>query len=105
MSKRHQHRQTVLPPKIEVRAHAHSERHRVHAKLHEVTNLVSHGVEPDDVTEPGPNWKPIRHHDSEVGRELSHRPMFRHWKTKAWKRRKVARKQRAQASNVQQDLA
>jgi hypothetical protein len=105
MSKRHQHRQLVLPPKIEVRAHAHSERHRVNAKLHEVTNLVSHGVEPDDVIEPGPNWKPIRHHDSEVGRALSHRPMFRHWKTKAWKRRKVARKLRAQAFITPREIA
>lgn len=105
MSKRHQHRQTVLPPKIEIRAHAHSERHRVHEELQEVTNLVSHGIEPDDVTEPGLNWKPIHHHDAEVGRELSQRPMFRHWKTKAWKRRKVARKQRAQALITLHDVA
>lgn len=47
MSKRHKHRETVLPPKVEIRAHAHNERHRVNSELHLVADLVSHGVEPD----------------------------------------------------------
>ena len=59
MSKRHKHRQVVLPPTIETRAHAHGERHRVNTELHLVTNMVSHGIEPDDVIEPGPAWKPL----------------------------------------------
>ena len=95
MSKRHQHRQTVLPPKVETRAHAHSERQRISAELQEVANLVSHGVEPDDVIEPGPNFKPMHHHDAEVGIELAQKASFRHWKSKAWKRRKAVRRQRA----------
>ncbi|TSA52219.1 MAG: hypothetical protein D4R44_06145 [Actinobacteria bacterium] len=96
MSKRHKHGQTVLPPKVEIRAHAHNERHRVNSELHLVTNLVSHGVEPDDVTEPGRQWKPVHHHDAEIGIERSRKQSISHWKTKSWKRRSVARKQRAQ---------
>ena len=57
MSKRHDHRSTVFPPKVELRAHAHNERHRVNAELHSVANMVSHGVEPEDVDEPGIAWK------------------------------------------------
>lgn len=95
MSKRHNRRETILPPKVETRAHAHNERHRVNAMLHEVTNLVDHGVEPEDVVEPGPNFKPNHHHDAEVGRQQAKRKALRHWKTKDWKRRSAARKQRA----------
>ncbi|MFM9112808.1 MAG: hypothetical protein ACKOPB_06100 [Actinomycetota bacterium] len=95
MSKRHRDREAVLPPTVELRAHAHNERHRVHSKLHEVVNLVSHGVEPDDVIEPGPNWKPVHHHDAKVAQEMSRRVRLRHWKTKDWKRRSTQRKQRA----------
>ena len=97
MSKRHKHRQVVLPPTIETRAHAHNERHRVNSELHLVTNMVSHGVEPDDVIEPGPAWKPLHRHDAAIGIEHSRKQAVKHWKTKAWKRRNVARKQRAQA--------
>jgi hypothetical protein len=95
MSKRHDHRTTVFPPKVELRAHAHNERHRVHSELHNVVNMVSHGVEPEDVIEPGIAWKGMHHHDAEIGREQARRREFKHWKTKAWKRRKVTRKQRA----------
>jgi len=95
MSKRHQRRETILPPKVEIRAHAHNERHRVNALLHEVTNLIDHGVEPQDVVEPGPNFKPSHHHDAEIGRQQAKRHELRHWKTKDWKRRTAARKQRA----------
>lgn len=95
MSKRHDHRSTVFPPKVELRAHAHNERHRVHSELHSVVNMVSHGVEPEDVIEPGTAWKGMHHHDAEIGREQARRHEIKHWKTKAWKRRKVARKQRA----------
>ena len=78
MSKRHKHRQVVLPPTIETRAHAHSERHRVNSELHLVANLVSHGVEPDDVIEPGPAWKPLHHHDAEIGIEQSRKQDIKH---------------------------
>ena len=105
MSKRHKHRETVLPPKVEIRAHAHNERHRVNSELHLVADLVSHGVEPDDVIDPGPEWKPIHHHDAQVGRELSRRPTFTHWKTKEWKRRNVLRKQRVKEIEHLRDIA
>ncbi len=95
MSKRHKHGQILLPPKVETRAHAHSERHRISVELHEVANLVSHGVEPDDVNEPRQNFKPMHHHDAEVGIELAQKASYRHWKSKAWKRRKAVRRQRA----------
>jgi hypothetical protein len=105
MSKRHKHRQVVLPPTIETRAHAHSERHRVNSELHLVTNMVSHGVEPDDVIEPGPAWKPLHHHDAEIGIEQSRKHAIKHWKTKAWKRRKVVRKQRVIEMEHLRDIA
>ena len=95
MSKRHKHRQVVLPPTIETRAHAHNERHRVNSELHLVTNMVSHGVEPDDVIEPGPAWKPLHHHDPIIAIEKSRSQRLRHWKTKSWKRRKALRRERA----------
>jgi len=105
MSKRHKHRETVLPPKVEIRAHAHNERHRVNSELHLVADLVSHGVEPDDVIDPGPEWKPIHHRDAQVGRELSRRQTFKHWKTKEWKRRSVLRKQRVKEIEHLRDIA
>jgi hypothetical protein len=68
MSKRHKHRETVLPPKVEIRAHAHNERHRVNSELHLVADLVSHGVEPDDVIDPGPEWSYLAGQHSSIGR-------------------------------------
>lgn len=56
-------------PRAELRAHAHNERHRIHSELHLVVDAVQHGVEPLDVTEPGPEWKPVHHHDAEVAIE------------------------------------
>ena len=105
MSKRHDHRSTEFPPKVELRAHAHNERHRVNAELHSVANMVSHGVEPEDVDEPGIAWKGMHHHDAEIGREQSRRQQFKHWKTKQWKRRKVVRKQRALEIERLRDVA
>ena len=105
MSKRHNHRTTVFPPKVELRAHAHNERHRVNSELHLAANMVSHGVEPEDVNEPGIAWKGMHHHDAEIGREQSRRQQFKHWKTKQWKRRKVVRKQRALEIERLRDVA
>ena len=65
MSKRHRSLEAVPLPRAEQRAHAHGERHRVNSELHELAELVSHGVEPDDVVEPGAEWKPLHHHDAE----------------------------------------
>ena len=49
MSQRHRTSEVPLPPKEELRAHKHSERHRIHVELNQVAHQVSAGVEPDDV--------------------------------------------------------
>jgi hypothetical protein len=96
MSKRHRNEEIAPVPRAEVRAHAHNERHRVHSELHLVEEAVRHGLEPDDVEEPGPEWKPLHHHDAERGREKNRRKPLKHWKTKDWKRRKANRRRRAE---------
>jgi hypothetical protein len=77
----------------------------VNSELHLVANLVSHGVEPDDVIEPGPARKPLHHHDAAIGIEQSRKQTIKHWKTKAWKRRKVVRKQRVMEMEHLRDIA
>ena len=97
MSQRHRASDEVmLPPREERRAHAHSERHRIHVELQSVAQEVSAGVEPEDVHEPGAAWKPTKHHDAEVAKsKLAKRNRSqRHWKTKMWKRRTNMRQQR-----------
>jgi hypothetical protein len=94
MSKRHRTEQ-VAPPRAEVRAHARGERHRIHTELHAVAAQVEAGVEPDDVIDPGPNWKPEHHRDAERVAKPANR--LRHWKVKDWKRRTLRRRARAQA--------
>lgn len=97
MSARHRNRDLAPVPRADVRAHAHNERHRVRSELHLVADAVSHGVEPLDVVEPGPEWKPVHHHDPSVGIEKARRGRFKHWKTKEWKRRTARRRARAAA--------
>ena len=97
MSRRHDQRERVLPPREETRAHAHNERHRMHSELNAVAGLVSNGVEPDDVDEPGQAWRVEAHHDKERALRKKGRAAKRHWKTKDWKRRNVLRRQRAMA--------
>ena len=89
MSQRHRTAEVPLPPKLELRAHAHGERHRIHVELSQVAHQVSSGLEPDDVHEPGAAWKPIHHHDAEVAKAQVAKQSRgrRHWKTKMWKRR------------------
>ena len=83
----------------ELRAHAHSERHRIHVELDQVAHLVSSGADPDDLHEPGSAWKPMHHHDAEVARtkQAKRKRNMRHWKTKMWKRRTQLRRERVQA--------
>ncbi|MFM7125946.1 MAG: hypothetical protein ACKOBT_10855 [Actinomycetota bacterium] len=98
MSKRHRGEEAVPLPRAELRAHAHNERHRVKGKLHELAEMVSHGVEPDDVVEPGAAWKPAHHHDAERAvKKLNKARQKRHWKVKDWKRRTVRRQQKIAA--------
>jgi hypothetical protein len=89
-----------LPPKQELRAHAHSERHRIHVELSQVAQEVSAGLDPEDLHEPGTAWKPLKHHDAEVAKEKlvkQRKRNRRHWKTKMWKRRTKVRQARAEA--------
>ena len=95
MSQRHRRAEAIPPVVQEVRAHAHSERHRVHSQLHAITEQIQHGVEPVDIDEPGPNWKPPHHHNAQIGLSEHNGRGLKHWKTKAWKRRKALRKARA----------
>lgn len=98
MSKRHRTEDAVPLPRAELRAHAHAERHRVRSELHVVADLVSRGTEPDDVIDPGAEWKPAHHHDAErAAKKSSGAKRLRHWKMKDWKRRTVVRRQRNEA--------
>jgi hypothetical protein len=99
MSQRHRTAEVPLPPKLELRAHAHGERHRIHVELNQVAHQVSSGLEPDDLHEPGAAWKPVHHHDSEVAKAqaANHKRGRRHWKTKMWKRRTKLRQAKAEA--------
>jgi hypothetical protein len=107
MSQRHRTVEVPLPPRQELRAHAHSERHRIHVELQEVANTVSSGYDPDDVHEPGAAWKPMHHHDAEVAKtKLAKRSRGkRHWKTKMWKRRTRLRQERAAAIRMARENA
>ncbi len=99
MSQRHRTAEVPLPPKQELRAQAHSERHRIHVELQSVAQDVSGGVDPEDIHEPGAAWKPMHHHDAEVAKsKLAKRNRSkRHWKKKMWKRRTEMRRQKARA--------
>jgi hypothetical protein len=99
MSQRHRTAEVPLPPKQELRAHAHSERHRIHVELNQVASKVSAGLDPSDVHEPGAAWKPMHHHDPEVAKTkvAKRKRTSRHWKTKMWKRRSKVRQERAEA--------
>ena len=103
MSQRHRTSEVPLPPKQEVRAHAHGERHRINVELNQVANQVSAGLDPEDLHEPGAAWKPIHHHDAEVAKTKIAKQKLRsrrHWKTKMWKRRSKVRQERAEATRL-----
>ena len=99
MSQRNRMSDIPTPIKQEVRAHAHSERHRIHVELQSVARDISGGIDPADVHEPGEAWRPMHHHDAEVAKtKLAKRSRTkRHWKTKMWKRRTQLRRERAEA--------
>jgi hypothetical protein len=100
MSKRHRSQEAIPPPKMDSRAHAHNERHRIHSELQAVTAHISAGVEPDEVHEPGRAWVPAHHRDPERARAESAKPPKRHWKMKMWKRRTSMRRAKAQAFRI-----
>lgn len=77
--------------RLQVRSQYHGERHRVNGELHGISEAIHHGVDPDDISEPAPGFKRVHHHTPASGA----RQPFRHWKTKAWKRRSTERRKRA----------
>ncbi len=95
MSQRHRSQDVAPPPKMDLRAHAHNERHRINSELHAVATQVSSGLEPEDVHEPGRAWVPEHHRSADRVRSASREP--RHWKMKMWKRRTTVRRAKAQA--------
>ena len=99
MSQRHRDAEAPVQLKQELRAHAHSERHRIHIELSNVASQVTAGLDPSDVHEPGAAWKPEHHRDPEVARtKLANRSRgLRHWKTKMWKRRTAMRQAKTDA--------
>jgi len=99
MSQRHRGQEAIPPPKMDSRAHAHNERHRIHSELDAVADQVSAGLEPDEVHEPGPAWVPTHHHDPEKAKADAGNSK-RHWKLKMWKRRTNVRRARAQAIRI-----
>lgn len=100
MSQRHRSQEAAPPPKMDLRAHAHNERHRINSELHAVAAQVSAGYEPDEVHEPGRAWVPSHHHDAEKGKQSAVKAAPRHWKMKMWKRRTTVRKAKAQVSRL-----
>lgn len=105
MSQRHRSHDVVQPPKVELRAHAHNERHRINSELHSVAAQVSAGYEPDEVHEPGRAWVPEHRHDAEKARKKAAPRRLRHWKMKDWKRRSTVRRAKAQAFRLAADEA
>ena len=107
MSQRNRDQDVPLQVKQEVRAHAHSEKHRIRVELQHAAKDISGGVDPADVHEPGEAWKPMHHHDAEVAKnKVAKRSRTkRHWKTKMWKRRTQVRRERADAIKAARDNA
>lgn len=99
MSQRHRTTEVPTTPKQELRAHAHSERHRIHVELNQVAQEVSAGIDAEDVHEPGAAWKPTHHRDSDIAKTklAKSKRSRRHWKTKMWKRRTLLRRAKADA--------
>lgn len=105
MSQRHRNQEAVPPPKMDSRAHAHNERHRINSELHAVAAQVSAGYEPDEVHEPGRAWVPSHHHDAEQAKKAAAPRRMRHWKMKDWKRRTAVRKAKAEAMRLTAEQA
>jgi hypothetical protein len=105
MSQRHRSHDVAPPPKMDLRAHAHNERHRINSELQSVAAQVSAGFEPDEVHEPGRAWVAGQHHDAEKAKKSAAPKRMRHWKMKEWKRRSTVRKAKAAAFRLAGDDA
>jgi hypothetical protein len=98
MSRRHHLVEQAPLARVESRAKARRERQRISAELTQLAGAVA-AVEPDDVDEPGPAWRPPHHHDAERAKKAlgDANRQRRHWKQKAWKRRSAQRRAEALA--------
>ena len=95
MSRRNRSEEVSETAWEERRAHAKGERHRIAVALHDVATHVDTLDGVDDAVDPGPAWKPEHHHSADVAKKQAARTGgFRHWKSKAWKRRSAARKEK-----------
>ena len=105
MSQRNRDLDVPMQVKQEVRARAHSERHRIRVELQTAAKDISGGIDPADVHEPGAAWKPMHHHDADVAKsKLAKRSATkRHWKTKMWKRRTQMRQEKIDAWKMTRD--
>ena len=83
---------------MDLRAHAHNERHRIHSELTPLRPRSAAGFEPDEVHEPGRAWVPAHHHDAERAKATGGARPKRHWKMKMWKRRTTLRQAKAKPS-------
>ena len=99
MSQRHR-QEAIPPPKMDTRAHAHNERHRINSELHAVATQVSAGLEPDEVHEPVPAFAPTHLNHTEKAIKNTAPKSMRHWKLKEWKRRTAVRRAKAQAMRL-----
>jgi hypothetical protein len=103
MSQRHRSLETAPPPRMDLRAHAHNERHRIHCELNAVAAQVTGGSLPDEVHEPGRAWVPQHHHDAERAKATAGHGGKRHWKMKMWKRRSSLRQAKAKLVRLAAD--
>ena len=100
MSTRTRRSRSQVPGVVSVHKPNRSQRRHEHARVrHETHIALSSLAEPDDLALPRPHptaerLEPVNR--DEVGNGDGHRK-FKVWKTKAWKRRKLERRQRAMA--------
>jgi hypothetical protein len=97
MSTRTRRSRSQVPGVVSVHKPNRSQRRQEHARVrHETHVALATVAEPEDLTLPTPHHTAIRLEPvnrDDVGEVEGFR--FRVWKTKAWKRRKLERRQRA----------
>lgn len=80
----------------EYRARSHAERQRIKSELRSIVESVGKSRDVDECDEPAVGFKPAHHHQKgHASEKAEKRRIVRHWKIKAWKRRKALRRLRA----------
>jgi hypothetical protein len=102
MSTRTRRSRSQVPGVVSVHKPNRSQRRQEHARVRHETHIALATVaEPEDLALPRPHHTSVRLEPinrDDVAESLE-RPKFRVWKTKAWKRRKLERRQRAMMEN------